>query len=59
MDRMELMELRSRVERAEYVVDTDRVADAIVRRILDRAYRSDAVLVAGQAPERAYEADAA
>jgi hypothetical protein len=36
---VDLQELRARVARAEYVVDTDAVAEAIVRRALRREHR--------------------
>jgi hypothetical protein len=49
---VELMELKQRVQRNDYRVDPDVVAEAIVRRILRRALRtqdlSERVLVAPQ-----------
>jgi hypothetical protein len=57
MDEMKLESLKARIARAEYVVDHDAVAEAIVRRLVGGRQRAEGLRSLGDALSRTARLD--
>jgi len=57
MDEMNMESLNVRIARADYVVDHEAVAEAIVRRIVDRRQGADGLHALGEALSRTTRLD--